>query len=266
MNDNTQRFSNRVDNYVKYRPSYPTEIIAFLKKKIDFNKDFVIADIGSGTGILSEIFLKNDNIVLGIEPNAPMRNKAEELLKNYSTFKSIDGTAEQTTLRNERIDLITAAQAFHWFDVNNTKQEFKRILKQNGYCCLIWNERLNNSDFLKAYEQLLKDYSTDYTKVDHKNIDDKKIEAFFSPNIVIKRSFRNKQVFDFEGLKGRLLSSSYTPDENHPKHNAILEQLKNIFDAFNRNNQVQFDYETKVYLGKLSFCSSHLNLSAFKVL
>ena len=251
MKDNTQRFSNRVDNYVKYRPSYPIEIISFLEKKIGFNKNFVIADIGSGTGILSEMFLKNGNVVFGIEPNKPMRNKAEELLMNYHSFKSIDGTAEQTTLENADISLITAAQAFHWFDAEKTKQEFKRILKPNGYCCLIWNERLNNSDFLKAYEQLLKDYSTDYTKVDHKNIDDKKIEAFFSPNIVLKKFFSNKQVFDFESLKGRLLSSSYAPDEYHPKHNDMLIHLKNIFDSFNQNNQVQFDYETKVYLGRL---------------
>jgi SAM-dependent methyltransferase len=251
MNDNTQRFSNRVDNYVKYRPSYPKEIILFLAEEIGFTKNFVIADIGSGTGILSKIFLKNGNTVFGVEPNAPMRNKAEGLLKDYSNFKSTDSTAEQTTLQNESIDLITAAQAFHWFDVDKTKREFKRILKHNGFCCLIWNERLNNSGFLKAYEQLLKDYSTDYTKVDHKNVNDKKIEAFFSPNIVTKKSFSNKQVFDFDGLKGRLLSSSYTPDENHSKHNAMLEQLKNIFDSFNRNNQVQFDYETKVYLGRL---------------
>lgn len=251
MNDNTQRFSNRVDNYVKYRPSYPAEIIPFLEKEFGFNKDSVIADIGSGTGILSEIFLQNGNVVFGIEPNVPMRKKAEQLLVNYHSFKSINGTAEQTSLENESVDLITAAQAFHWFDIDKTKQEFKRILKPNGYCCLIWNERLNNSDCLKAYEQLLKDYSTDYTKVDHKNIDDKRIDAFFSPNIVTKKSFSNKQVFDFEGLKGRLLSSSYAPDENHPKHNAMLEHLKNIFNLFNQNNQVQFDYETKVYLGRL---------------
>ncbi|HVX25358.1 MAG TPA: methyltransferase domain-containing protein [Parafilimonas sp.] len=180
-----------------------------------------------------------------------MREKAEQLLKKYSSFKSINGTAEQTNLQNESIDLITAAQAFHWFDAEKTKQEFQRILKQNGYCCLIWNERLVNSDFLKAYEQLLKDYSTDYTKVDHKNIDDKKIDAFFAPNKVIKQSFSNKQVFDFESLKGRLLSSSYAPDGNHPKHHTMIEHLKHIFDSFNQNNQVQFDYETKVYLARL---------------
>lgn len=252
MNDNTNRFSNRVDNYVKYRPSYPTEIISFLEKTIQFNKKFIVADIGSGTGILSQMFLDNSNTVFGIEPNESMRKKAEELLKDYSAFKSINGTAEQTTLKNKSADIITAAQAFHWFDAEKTKTELKRILKPDGFCCLIWNERLVTSAFEKAYEQLLLDYAIDYTVVNHKNIDEKKIEAFFSPHHVIKKTLRNKQVFDFEGLKGRLLSSSYTPDENHPKHNAMIESLKNIFDSFNQNHIVQFDYETKVYLSKMS--------------
>ncbi len=251
MNDNTQRFSNRVDNYVKYRPSYPEEIISFLENSIQFNSKFIVADIGSGTGILSKMFLDNGNTVFGIEPNKPMRNKAEELLKNYPQFKSVDGTAEQTNLQNESVDIITAAQAFHWFDAAKTKAEFKRILKPYGYCCLIWNERLSISPFEKAYEELLFEYSTDYGKVNHKNIDDEKIEAFFSPHRVIKKSFSNKQVFDFMGLTGRLLSSSYSPDENHSKHKPMIESLKNIFDSFNYNNTVQFDYETKMYIGNM---------------
>jgi ubiquinone/menaquinone biosynthesis C-methylase UbiE len=251
MNDNTKRFSNRVDNYVKYRPSYPKEIISFLENEIQFNNKFVVADIGSGTGILSKLFLDNNNIVYGVEPNAAMRSKAEELLQSHSSFKSIDGTAEQTNLQNTSADLITAAQAFHWFDAEKTKAEFKRILKPRGYCCLIWNERLSSSDFEKAYEELLFEYSTDYSKVDHKNINDEKIEAFYAPHHVIKKSFNNKQVFDFEGLKGRLLSSSYAPDETHPKHNAMTETLKKIFKSFNQNNTVQFNYETKLYVGNL---------------
>lgn len=251
MNDNTKRFSNRVDNYVKYRPSYPREIISFLEIFFQFNNKLIIADIGSGTGILSKIFLENGNTVYAVEPNEPMRNKAAELLKNHPSFKSIDGTAEQTKLQNESVDIITAAQAFHWFDAVKAKAEFKRILKPNGYCCLMWNERLSISPFEKAYEQLLFNYSTDYAKVDHRNIDDKKIKAFFSPQRVTKKSFSNQQVFDFDGLKGRLLSSSYAPDETHPKHNAMIQQLKNIFDSFKQNNIVEFNYETKLYLGKL---------------
>ncbi len=251
MSDNTKRFSNRVDNYVKYRPSYPAEIIAFLENEMQFNKNFVVADIGSGTGILSKIFLDNGNAVYGVEPNEAMRKKAEEILQDFSLFKSINATAEQTTLQNSSIDVITAAQAFHWFDAVKTKTEFKRILKPNGYCVLIWNERSVASAFEKAYEQLLFDYAIDYKKVNHKNIDEKKIAAFFSPHSFIQRSFINKQVFDFEGLKGRLLSSSYSPAENHPEHNAMIEALMNIYSLYNQNNTVQFNLETKVYIGNL---------------
>jgi ubiquinone/menaquinone biosynthesis C-methylase UbiE len=251
MPDNTQRFSNRVDNYVKYRPFYPKEIIAFFEKEIQFNSSCIIADIGSGTGILTKLFLDNGNTVYAVESNEPMRNAAEYILNDYSSFISVDATAEQTTLSGNSIDLITAAQAFHWFDIPKTKAEFKRILKADGYCCLIWNERLVESPFEKAYEQLLFDYSTDYSNVDHKNINDEKIAMFFAPQHVIKQSFHNKQVFDFESLKGRLLSSSYAPDETHSNYSVMIEMLKNIFATFNQNNAVEFNYETKVYLGKL---------------
>lgn len=251
MNDNTQRFSNRVDNYVKYRPDYPKEIFAFLEKEIGFNKDFTVADIGSGTGILTQLFLDYGNTVYAVEPNEAMRIKAEELLNVSSKFISVDATAEQTTFKDASINLITVAQAFHWFDVVTTKAEFKRILKPNGYCCLIWNERLVNSAFEKAYEQLLFDYSLDYSKVDHKNINEEKIAAFYAPQQFVTGIFSNQQVFNFEGLKGRLLSSSYAPDETHPKHKAMIEQLNKIFEDFKENGFVQFNYDTKVYVGKL---------------
>jgi len=252
MSDNTQRFSNRVDNYVKYRPSYPQQIISFLEESIEFNKNFIVADIGSGTGIFTELFLENGNMAYAIEPNEPMRNKAEALLKHYPLFKSINGTAEQTMLPNKSVDIITAAQSFHWFDTNKTKAEFKRILKDKAYCMLVWNERVIESAFEKAYEQLLFEYATDYSKVDHKNINEDKIAAFFGSHHLIKQTFTNKQVFNFEGLKGRLLSSSYAPDENHPIHNAMIEKLNYIFETFNQNNSVEFKYETKLYIGKLS--------------
>jgi ubiquinone/menaquinone biosynthesis C-methylase UbiE len=251
MTDNTQRFSNRVDNYVKYRPSYPTEIFTFLENEIQFNSSCIIADIGSGTGILSQMFLNNGNTVYAVEPNEPMRNAAEKILNDYNSFISVDATAEQTTLQDNSIDLITAAQAFHWFDPVKTRAEFKRILKENGYCCLIWNDRVVESPFEKAYEKLLSEYSTDYTKVDHKYMNDERVAAFFAPERYIKQSFHNKQVFDFEALKGRLLSSSYVPEENEMNYDAMIALLKNIFTTFNQNNAVVFNYETKVYLGKL---------------
>jgi SAM-dependent methyltransferase len=251
MHDNTKRFSNRVDNYVKYRPSYPAEIIPFLERIIQLDSSFVVADVGSGTGILSKLFLENSNIVYGVEPNAEMRGKAEELLQNHASFKTINGTAEQTSLPKASIDIISAAQAFHWFDVNKTKAEFKRIIKPGGYCMLLWNERLVSSAFENAYEQLLLAHAIDYKEVNHKNIDEEKIAAFFAPHHFIKQSFSNRQVFDFDGLKGRLLSSSYTPDENHAGYYNMIEALRSIFTTFNQNNSVQFNYETKLYVGNL---------------
>ncbi len=205
--NSAERFSDRVENYVKYRPGYPNDIIPFLKEKIGLNKDWIIADIGSGTGILSELFLKNKNKVFCVEPNGRMRNSAEELLKQYSGFSSLNASAESTMLNNNSIDLISAGQSFHWFDVERSKIEFKRNLKPDGWVMLIWNERLTDVDeFAVEYENLLLKYSMDYKQVDHRNVDEKALHLFFSSFQL--KTFSNKQEFDFIGLKGRLLSST----------------------------------------------------------
>ena len=251
MEDATKRFSNRVENYVKYRPHYPKEIIAYLKEHINLLPECVIADIGSGTGISTELFLQNGNKVYGIEPNKEMREAAEKYLEQYKYFISVAGTAEDTLLESNSMDIIVCGQAFHWFDVEKAKVEFKRILKENGYVILIWNSRkIDTSDFLIAYEKLLLQFGTDYEKVVHKTLesgDDKTIEWFFAPNKSYVHSFKNMQIFDFEGVKGRLLSSSYAPIDNEE----MLVELKNIFDKHNQNGSVAFEYETKIYWGKL---------------
>ncbi|MGI8950480.1 MAG: class I SAM-dependent methyltransferase [Chitinophagaceae bacterium] len=247
----TERFSNRVENYVKYRPHYPEKIVDYLTDEINFSSKKIVADIGSGTGILTELFLQNKNIVYAVEPNAAMRLKAEELLNNYSNFISVDGTAEHTKLENKSIDLIVAAQAFHWFDAQKTKQEFQRIAKQNAYVFLIWNERMVSSDFEKDYENLLLKYATDYTTVDHRNIYEEKIAEFFQPNNFSYAEFENEQIFDFGGLKGRLLSSSYIPNEHNENFDKMIKELHDLFQKHAVNNKVGFDYKTKLYFGKV---------------
>ena len=251
MEDSTKRFSDRVENYVKYRPHYPKEIIPFLNEHIGLTDEKVIADIGSGTGISTELFLENGNKVYGIEPNKEMREAAEKYLDKYKYFISVSGTAEETLLENDSMDVVVCGQAFHWFDVQKAKSEFKRILKENGYVILLWNSRkIDTSDFLIAYEKLLLKFGTDYEKVVHKTLesgDDKTIEWFFAPQKSYVHSFKNMQVFDFEGVKGRLLSSSYAPIDN----DEMLEELKNIFNKHNKNGTVEFEYETKVYWGKM---------------
>ena len=245
-----KRFSSRVENYVKYRPDYPISIMNFLKNSLSLKSNNIIADVGSGTGILSEMLLKNDNTVYAVEPNKEMREAAEKLLNRYIKFKSVNATAESTGLESKSIDLITSAQAFHWFNQEKAKIEFKRILKDAGWVVLIWNSRVVDSDeFMIEYEKFLLKFSTDYSKVNHKNISKDIFEKFFKK--CYELNFPHTQSFDFEGLKGRLLSSSYAPDENSPGYVPMIQNLKELFQEHQINGVVEFNYTTEVYFGNL---------------
>jgi ubiquinone/menaquinone biosynthesis C-methylase UbiE len=313
--DPTKRFSSRVENYIKYRPGYPAAILDLLKEQCGLTRASVIADVGSGTGILTELLLKNCSPVFGVEPNRDMREAAERLLGKHSNFTSISGTAECTTLKDQSVDVITAGQAFHWFDREKTRHEFLRILKPGGWVVLIWNDRNTTArPFFKAYEELLMTYATDYAAVNHKQIDPEMISAFFGaakfkPNSEVKHCvneigqarctvparakragrtvqsvtpdnvpsapgtargqrsapslpasdfgfkhaiFPNEQVFDFEGLRGRLLSSSYSPEAGHPKHTPMLNALRAVFDNHQTTGKVTFEYDTSVFYGQPS--------------
>lgn len=246
--DPKQRFSNRVEDYIKYRPNYPEAVIPFLQEAINLWPEMIVADIGSGTGILSETFLKNGNRVFGVEPNKAMRTAAEELLKVYPAFTSVDGAAEATTLESNSIDLITAGQAFHWFDIGQANVEFGRILKLGGWVVLIWNVRIDSTPFAQAYEQVLLDYGLDYRQVNHRNVSDKHLPAFFDYRL---KTFANFQRLDYEGLAGRLLSSSYAPLAGHPNHEPMLVALREVFEAHQVDGFVRFEYETHLYYGRL---------------
>ena len=247
-----QRFSTRVENYIKYRPSYPVGVIDLLKEECGLDKDSVIADIGSGTGILSKLLLKVALRIFGVEPNKEMREAGERLLAEYSSFTSVAASAEDTTLPENSIDIITASQAFHWFDRAKAKEEFLRILKPGGWVTLIWNDRqTTTTQFLVEYEQLLQTYATDYKVVNHKELDPGAIGSFFESGGFNLKTFENRQLFDFQSLKGRLLSSSYSPEEGHPNHEIILKKLREIFDSYNAGGKVTFEYETMVYYGRL---------------
>jgi len=250
--DPTKRFSSRVENYVRFRPGYPKEILAMLKSECGLNSHSVIADIGSGTGKLTELFLENGNSVFGVEPNRDMREAGERFLKAFPNFTSVAASAEETTLANASADFIVAGQAFHWFDRNRCRKEFARILKPGGWVVLVWNDRkTNTTPFLVQYEKLLQTYATDYSKVDHKQIDDAVVREFFG-RAPAKKAFPSTQEFDYEGLKGRLLSSSYAPEKGQPGHTEMLSELERLFRAHQENGHVEFTYDTVVYYGKLS--------------
>lgn len=247
----TERFSGRVENYAKYRPRYPEEVIPFLEKEIGLTSSSIIADIGSGTGISSEIFLKNGNHVYGVEPNKEMREAGERLLAHYKNFRSINGAAEVTTLPDSSIDFISAGQAFHWFDVEGSKKEFRRILKENKWVVLFWNERhLDATPFLRDFEKLLLDFGTDYPVISQYSMYHK-IDQLFSDTGFTKKQFPNKQVLNYEGLKGRLLSDSYIPTSESPVFEAMLKELQKIFDRHQIDDTIEILYDTDIYYGKL---------------
>ncbi len=251
VQDPTQRFSSRVENYVRYRPGYPPAVIDLLKNECGLNATSVIADIASGTGIFARMLLQNGNRVFGVEPNLEMRKAGEEFLRAHSRFTSVAGTGEATTLADHTVDFVTAAQAAHWFDREKARREFIRICRPGGWTVLLWNERRTGSTpFLRAYEQLLVEYGTDYQDVRSERTT-QQIETFFAPSRFQFRSFDYQQEFDYPALEGRLLSSSYTPQAGDPAYPPMLRELRRMFDAHQANGRVTFEYDTRMYYGQL---------------
>ncbi len=247
MTDSVERFSNRVANYVKYRPGYPPAMMDFFRERLGLTESLIVADFGSGTGLSAKPFLENGNKVFAVEPNAAMREAAEEFLKEFSNFESVDGTSTESTLPNNSVDLIVAAQAFHWFEPETTREEFKRILKPGGYVALVWNERQTDSTpFLREYEQLLLRYGRDYAEVRHEQINEQILSAFFQADFD-KASFPNEQEFDFEGLKGRLLSSSYMPDEADVAYQPLVKELASLFAKYAERDRIKVSYDTNIF-------------------
>jgi SAM-dependent methyltransferase len=246
----TSRFSDRVDNYVRYRPGYPAEVLEALKAECKLMPGHKIADIASGTGLWSRLLLENGNPVCGVKPNAEMREAGARLLATFPNFTSVSGTAEATTLAAQSVDFVTAAQAAHWFDRRPARREFMRILKPGGWLVLLWNERLTHSTgFLRDYEQLLLTYGTDYEDVRHERTTEA-VNEFFDPAPFQEREFEMRQEFDYAGVEGRLLSSSYAPGREHPQHAPMLRELRRIFEARAVQGRVAFEYKTRLYFGR----------------
>jgi len=251
--DAKQRFSNRVADYVRYRPSYPSALVDLLRDECGLRPDHVIADVGSGTGILSKMFLENGNRVFGVEPNDEMRRAGEEYLSACKKFSSIVGSAEATTLPDAGVDFVTVAQAFHWFEPAAARTEFQRILRREGFVVIVWNDRLfDTTPFLREYEVLLHRFGNDYAKVSESYPRQAQIQEFFAPNIFLHRSFPNFQEFDCDGVRGRLRGSSYVPSPDQPAFAPMMVELERIFSAHQHDGRVRMDYTTHVYFGRLA--------------
>jgi SAM-dependent methyltransferase len=238
-----------VEDYVKYRPGYPIALLNYLQDHYHLNTRETIADIGAGTGISSALFLTAGYPVFAVEPNNEMMEKLEEMLSHFPRLNTIKGTAESTTLPDHSVDLIVAGQAFHWFDPLKSRGEFERILKPRGRTAIIWNERRTSTPFEREYENLIQKYATDYKKIDHRNIEDRDIEKFFYPRACSLKIFDNHQIFDLEGLKGRLASSSYMPSRDGAGFSEMTAELEILFNKYSRDNFIQINYDTKLYSG-----------------
>jgi SAM-dependent methyltransferase len=250
--DPTRRFSSRVEDYVKYRPSYPQAVVRLLENECGLTPASTVADVGSGTGILSELFLRNGNRVYGVEPNREMREAGARLLDAYSNFVSVEGSAEATMLEDASIDFVTAGQAFHWFDPSGARREFARVLRRGGWVVLVWNDRrTGGTPLLEDYERLLLEYGTDYREVSAKYMEESSFSTLFGANEVRTETFDNHQVFDFDGLRGRLTSSSYAPEPGHPNFAPLMRELEAIFRRHERDGRVVVTYDTKVFYGQL---------------
>jgi SAM-dependent methyltransferase len=236
--DPTRRFSDRVALYVRYRPGYPRALLDALVAEVGLGASSAVADLGSGTGISAELLLRSGCTVYA--------------LGGEERFHSVAGRAEETTLPSESVDLATAGQAFHWFDRPATRAELERILRPGGWVALFWNSRrTEGTPFLAAYEGFLRRFGTDYREVDHERIGDAVLEELFGGRFET-RIFPNQQVFDYQGLEGRLLSSSYAPGPGHPDHAPMLRELRRIFDRHEQGGRVRFDYDTRLHLAPLA--------------
>lgn len=245
----TDRFSDRVEDYVRYRPDYPQALVGWLHS-LGVTPDWTVADIGAGTGISSRLFLDSGHRVTAVEPNAAMRAAAVQWLGGEGRFHAMDGTAEATGLTGGSVDLVTVAQAFHWFDLDKVKREFARILSPRGLAVVFWNtRRLKGTPFLEGYERLLHEYGIDYVSVAERYADDDTMARWYGQGYRGMASFPHGQKLDYDALLGRTMSSSYMPKAGHPNHEPLLFALRSLFNATQDEGTVDFDYDTRVFAG-----------------
>ena len=248
---NTNKFDSKGNIYSKARPSYPDVLFGYLLAERVIGKDTVAADIGSGTGIFTIALSQFVKSIFAVEPIDDMRRKAEEKYISELNITSINATAENTSLPDCSVDLVTVAQAFHWFDRGLFKNECKRILKPNGKVVLVWNDRDIESDIIKDNFAVNKKYCKDF-KGSSNGIDFSKdaFSDFFSGEFELVE-FCNNLVYTREDFIARNLSSSYAPKENDPIYDDYIKSITDVFEKHQTNGTVNHPYITRCYFGTI---------------
>jgi len=250
--ENTGRFTGKSDVYRSARPGYPEELSKELQSLCSISENTRIADLGSGTGIFSKLLLDLGAEVIGIEPNSDMRLVAERDFAAIERFRSVDGSAEITNLPRDSVDMVAAAQAFHWFDIDRTILEIKRITKSEPVVALVWNQRDTSDAFQSAYDEKLRSIIPEYEHVVHTRIVERQIETLFLPESFGYREWGHSQVFDLEGFQNRMTSSSYVPSNADPIRVQLDREMLGLFQEFQQKGTVDFRYATKLYVGVLA--------------
>jgi SAM-dependent methyltransferase len=266
MANPTPMISQRVDNYILHRPRYPRAILDLLRARCGLEPRHTIADIGSGPGILTELFLEHGHRVLGVEPDPDMRAGAAYYLRDFSSFRSVAGTAEETTLSDRSVDFVTVGQAFHWFDLERARDEFRRILRIDGWVVLVWNiQKAVGKPFLEALqgfwetEQFWKVTSPQTReqmaraqayRLDEELAREELLDPFFGEGRYEQVSFDNPVIYDFQGLKGRILSNGPALEPGDPNYEPMLTALEDLFQTHQINGTVTIEHDTRVVYGK----------------
>ncbi|MBN1881372.1 MAG: class I SAM-dependent methyltransferase [Deltaproteobacteria bacterium] len=252
MTDAIHRFDERSEEYDRFRPSYPVEMMNFLRVEVGLDASHVVVDVGAGTGKLTEILLQNENRAYAVEPNDRMRVIAERNLSRYKKYISVKGTAEEMNVPDHAADFVFAAQAFHWFDVRRARQEFRRILRGGGMVVLIWNVRnTHGSDFLTAYNEILRTYSSGYAAHERDKIDDEKIGSLYGSRKYKTAYFPYSQTLSEDGLVERILSNTYAPSPDDDNYEEMLDAVRALFGELNKDGKVYIEYTTNVVYGAL---------------
>lgn len=249
----TERFSTRVEAYREHRPRYPREIVNVLRRECGLTAELTIADVAAGTGLLAEIFLENGNTVIAVEPNAAMREACKELREEFPRLRCVDGTAEATGLADGFVDMVSVGQAMHWFDLEAARRELARILRPDGWCVVVDNcRRMGGDAFHDGYERLLTDYGVEYHAVKDLYLNREKLAAFFAPSAMRYVTLPNHQFLALDGLRGRVLSSSYMPQPGDASYPATTDAVDALFARHERDGVVRMEYETAICCGLLA--------------
>lgn len=247
-----ERFTGRVESYRRYRPGYPAEAVEWLGRECGLAAGAPVADVAAGTGLLTEKLLAAGLAVTAVEPNAEMRAACAELRTEYPELRMVEGSAEATGLPDASVELITVAQAMHWFDLERTKREFARVLRPGCGCAVFYNDRrLGGDAFHDGYEWLLREFGADYREVKQQHVGRERLAAFFAPAAMKTATFANAQRLDLDGLAGRVFSSSYMPKAGQPRYDEVKAAVEKLFAETEQGGVVTMEYECVVAWGAI---------------